>query len=174
MTDFVLVWEESVNPLKSAESDEEAASSSRDTHRKWRSEFLSRLQTAGLHQETVHNLSEICVERLSQLRKLQNALLKNIAYLILEIPTHFYTNFLVVLETDHAPLHMKNCSLWEIYREWKGTTLQFTFWSLLINWFMKVYCIIQYKLFFINVGMANSFFLVISIGLQKRFNMLIE
>ncbi|XP_057207186.1 anoctamin-7 isoform X1 [Triplophysa rosa] len=50
--DFVLVWEESVNPLKSAESDEEAASSSPDTHRKWRTEFLSRLQTAGLHQET--------------------------------------------------------------------------------------------------------------------------
>ncbi|KAA0702300.1 Anoctamin-7 Dresden transmembrane protein of the prostate [Triplophysa tibetana] len=50
--DFVLVWEEAVIPLKSAESDEEAASSSRDTHRKWRTEFLSRLQTAGLHQET--------------------------------------------------------------------------------------------------------------------------
>uniref|UniRef100_A0A9J7YM29 Anoctamin n=1 Tax=Cyprinus carpio carpio TaxID=630221 RepID=A0A9J7YM29_CYPCA len=50
--DFVLVWEESVNPLKLAESDEVSSGSSRDTHRKWRTEFLSRLQTAGLHQET--------------------------------------------------------------------------------------------------------------------------
>uniref|UniRef100_A0A8C2GN52 Anoctamin n=1 Tax=Cyprinus carpio TaxID=7962 RepID=A0A8C2GN52_CYPCA len=50
--DFVLVWEESVNPLKSAESDEVSSGSSRDTHRKWRTEFLSRLRTAGLHQET--------------------------------------------------------------------------------------------------------------------------
>ncbi|XP_026138664.1 anoctamin-7-like [Carassius auratus] len=49
--DFVLVWEESVNPLKSAESDEVSSGSSSDTHRKWRTEFLSRLQTAGLHQE---------------------------------------------------------------------------------------------------------------------------
>nr|XP_055051662.1 anoctamin-7 [Misgurnus anguillicaudatus] len=50
--DFVLVWEDSVNPLKSAESDkEEAFHSSRDSHRKWRTEFLSRLQAAGIHQE---------------------------------------------------------------------------------------------------------------------------
>ncbi|XP_067307687.1 anoctamin-7 [Pseudorasbora parva] len=49
--DFVLVWEESVNPLKSAESDELSSGSSHDTHRKWRTEFLSRLQAAGLHQE---------------------------------------------------------------------------------------------------------------------------
>uniref|UniRef100_A0A8C2BRC8 Anoctamin n=1 Tax=Cyprinus carpio TaxID=7962 RepID=A0A8C2BRC8_CYPCA len=54
-SDFVLVWEESVNPLKLAESDEVSSGSSRDTHRKWRTEFLSRLQTAGLHQETVCN-----------------------------------------------------------------------------------------------------------------------
>ncbi|XP_067221688.1 anoctamin-7 [Chanodichthys erythropterus] len=50
--DFVLVWEESVNPLKLAESDKLSSGSSRDTHRKWRTEFLSRLQTAGIHQET--------------------------------------------------------------------------------------------------------------------------
>ncbi|XP_016362673.1 anoctamin-7 [Sinocyclocheilus anshuiensis] len=50
--DFVLVWEEFVNPLKFAESDEVSSGSSRDTHRKWRTEFLSRLRTAGLHQET--------------------------------------------------------------------------------------------------------------------------
>ncbi|KAK2881507.1 hypothetical protein Q8A67_018775 [Cirrhinus molitorella] len=50
--DFVLVWEESVNPLKPGESDELSFGSSRDTHRKWRTEFLSKLQTAGLHQET--------------------------------------------------------------------------------------------------------------------------
>ncbi|CAM4556395.1 unnamed protein product [Leuciscus chuanchicus] len=49
--DFVLVWEESVNPLKSAELDELSSGSSRDTHRKWRTEFLSRLRAAGLHQE---------------------------------------------------------------------------------------------------------------------------
>ncbi|XP_051535730.1 anoctamin-7 [Myxocyprinus asiaticus] len=49
--DFVLVWEESVNPLKSADSEEESSSSSRDIHRKWRTEFLSRLRTAGIHQE---------------------------------------------------------------------------------------------------------------------------
>ncbi|XP_073673521.1 anoctamin-7 [Garra rufa] len=50
--DFVLVWEESVNPLKLGESDELSSGSSRDTHRKWRTEFLSKLRTAGLHQET--------------------------------------------------------------------------------------------------------------------------
>ncbi|KAK7156864.1 hypothetical protein R3I94_006798 [Phoxinus phoxinus] len=50
--DFVLVWEESVNPLKPAELEELSSGSSRDTQRKWRTEFLSRLQTAGLHQET--------------------------------------------------------------------------------------------------------------------------
>uniref|UniRef100_A0A8C1PKU0 Anoctamin n=1 Tax=Cyprinus carpio TaxID=7962 RepID=A0A8C1PKU0_CYPCA len=39
--------------MKSAESDEVSSGSSRDTHRKWRTEFLSRLRTAGLHQEMV-------------------------------------------------------------------------------------------------------------------------
>ncbi len=60
-SDFVLVWEESVNPLKSADSDEVSSGSSRDTHRKWRTEFLSRLQTAGLHQETVWNFDYIFI-----------------------------------------------------------------------------------------------------------------
>ncbi|XP_056330037.1 anoctamin-7 [Danio aesculapii] len=49
--DFVLVWEESGNPLKSADGEELSFSSSRDAHRKWRTEFLSKLQDAGLHQE---------------------------------------------------------------------------------------------------------------------------
>ncbi|XP_051963446.1 anoctamin-7-like [Xyrauchen texanus] len=49
--DFVLVWEESVHPLKSAELEKELSSSSCDIHRNWRTEFLSRLRTAGLHQE---------------------------------------------------------------------------------------------------------------------------
>lgn len=57
--DFVLVWEESVNPSKLAESDKLSPGSSRDTHRKWRTEFLSRLQDAGIHQETVSNYDNI-------------------------------------------------------------------------------------------------------------------
>ncbi|XP_060800120.1 anoctamin-7 isoform X1 [Neoarius graeffei] len=49
--DFVLVWEEPVNQAKPDELEDKSSNTTSDTHRKWRMEFLSRLQTAGLHQE---------------------------------------------------------------------------------------------------------------------------
>ncbi|KAL7831981.1 hypothetical protein AOLI_G00295290 [Acnodon oligacanthus] len=48
--DFVLVWDEPVNALKHDETEDE--SSTQATHRTWRTVYLSRLQKAGLHQET--------------------------------------------------------------------------------------------------------------------------
>ncbi|KAF7700140.1 hypothetical protein HF521_003098 [Silurus meridionalis] len=47
--DFVLVWEEPVN--QSVEPEEKSFNTTNDIHRKWRTDFLSRLQTSGLHQE---------------------------------------------------------------------------------------------------------------------------
>ncbi|XP_007236828.2 anoctamin-7 [Astyanax mexicanus] len=47
--DFVLVWDEPVTPLKASEPEDKT--STQATHRKWREEFLSKLQTAGLQQE---------------------------------------------------------------------------------------------------------------------------
>ncbi|TRY58069.1 hypothetical protein DNTS_022712, partial [Danionella cerebrum] len=49
--DFVLVWEESASSTKSPDAEELSLGSSRDTHRKWRIDFLSRLRAAGLNQE---------------------------------------------------------------------------------------------------------------------------
>ncbi|XP_066536219.1 anoctamin-7 [Hoplias malabaricus] len=48
--DFVLVWDESVNLLKPSEEEEET--STQATQRTWRTNFLSKLQKVGLHQET--------------------------------------------------------------------------------------------------------------------------
>lgn len=53
MLDFVLVWEEPVNQAKPDEPEDKSSNTTNDIHRKWRTEFLSRLQTAGLHQEMV-------------------------------------------------------------------------------------------------------------------------
>ncbi|TRY58070.1 hypothetical protein DNTS_022712, partial [Danionella cerebrum] len=51
LPDFVLVWEESASSTKSPDAEELSLGSSRDTHRKWRIDFLSRLRAAGLNQE---------------------------------------------------------------------------------------------------------------------------
>lgn len=53
LTDFVLVWEEPVNQTKPVEPEVKSPDTTHHIHRKWRKEFLSRLQTAGLHQEMV-------------------------------------------------------------------------------------------------------------------------
>ncbi|XP_053362770.1 anoctamin-7 [Clarias gariepinus] len=49
--DFVLVWEEPVNQAKATEPEYKSIENTNDNHSKWRMEFLSRLQTAGLRQE---------------------------------------------------------------------------------------------------------------------------
>ncbi|XP_027001436.2 anoctamin-7 [Tachysurus fulvidraco] len=49
--DFVLVWEEPMSQEKTDEPEDKSSSTTNVIHRKWRTEFLSRLQTAGLHQE---------------------------------------------------------------------------------------------------------------------------
>ncbi|KTG46110.1 hypothetical protein cypCar_00030125 [Cyprinus carpio] len=88
LTDFVLVWEESVNPLKSAESDEVSSSSSRDTHRKWRTEFLSRLRTAGLHQETaVTTPISIWSEKILEKLHIPNIMAQDVP----NLPPDYYT-----------------------------------------------------------------------------------
>uniref|UniRef100_A0A674AUV5 Anoctamin n=1 Tax=Salmo trutta TaxID=8032 RepID=A0A674AUV5_SALTR len=53
-TDFVLVWEESLAVLKDGASEKDKSShATQDSHRKWREDFLSRLQAAGIDQEMV-------------------------------------------------------------------------------------------------------------------------
>ncbi|KAI1893833.1 hypothetical protein AGOR_G00127740 [Albula goreensis] len=49
--DFVLVWEDSHMPLKDGQTEEKVVPASNDSHRKWRENFLSRLQAAGIKQE---------------------------------------------------------------------------------------------------------------------------
>ncbi|GAA6098592.1 anoctamin-7 [Tachysurus ichikawai] len=49
--DFVLVWEEPMSQEKPDEPEDKSSSTTNVIHRKWRTEFLSRLQTTGLHQE---------------------------------------------------------------------------------------------------------------------------
>lgn len=53
-TDFVLVWEESLAVLKDGTLEKDKSShATQDSHRKWREDFLSRLQAAGIDQELV-------------------------------------------------------------------------------------------------------------------------
>uniref|UniRef100_A0A8C7UDD5 Anoctamin n=1 Tax=Oncorhynchus mykiss TaxID=8022 RepID=A0A8C7UDD5_ONCMY len=53
-TDFVLVWEESLAVLKDGTLEKDKSShATQDSHRKWREDFLSRLQAAGIDQEMV-------------------------------------------------------------------------------------------------------------------------
>uniref|UniRef100_A0A8C7DQI4 Anoctamin n=1 Tax=Oncorhynchus kisutch TaxID=8019 RepID=A0A8C7DQI4_ONCKI len=53
-TDFVLVWEESLAVLKDGTLEKDKSSHAiQDSHRKWREDFLSRLQAAGIDQEMV-------------------------------------------------------------------------------------------------------------------------
>lgn len=52
-TDFVLVWEESLAVQKDELEGDKSSHATRDTHRKWREEFMSRLQVAGIKQEMV-------------------------------------------------------------------------------------------------------------------------
>uniref|UniRef100_A0A8C7WFE7 Anoctamin n=1 Tax=Oncorhynchus mykiss TaxID=8022 RepID=A0A8C7WFE7_ONCMY len=50
--DFVLVWEESLAVLKDGTLEKDKSShATQDSHRKWREDFLSRLQAAGIDQE---------------------------------------------------------------------------------------------------------------------------
>uniref|UniRef100_A0A4W5JQF8 Anoctamin n=1 Tax=Hucho hucho TaxID=62062 RepID=A0A4W5JQF8_9TELE len=52
--DFVLVWEESLAVLKDGASEKDkSCHATQDSHRKWREDFLSRLQAAGIDQEMV-------------------------------------------------------------------------------------------------------------------------
>ncbi|XP_030633854.1 anoctamin-7 [Chanos chanos] len=50
--DFVLVWEETLSVPKPGEAEDKSTHSVHDTHTKWRTEFLSRLRTSGIKQET--------------------------------------------------------------------------------------------------------------------------
>lgn len=49
----MLVWEEPVTQAKPNEPEDKSSSTTNDIHMKWRTEFLSRLQAAGLQEEMV-------------------------------------------------------------------------------------------------------------------------
>lgn len=53
LSDFVLVWEESVSQSKAVEPEDKLVRTREAIHHKWRNEFLYKLQISGLKQEKV-------------------------------------------------------------------------------------------------------------------------
>ncbi|KAI4901365.1 hypothetical protein NFI96_014160 [Prochilodus magdalenae] len=105
--DFVLVWEEPVNPLKPVETEDE--SSTQAIHRNWRTEFLSRLHKAGLRQE----MKEVVQGKTKTVYVLLSAPWKVLCYYAEEIGLRVPLQFETTQESNWSEnilqqLHIKN------------------------------------------------------------------